>query len=61
MDEDPQLLADEVRNITMIMHITKEENVELASYSSKDITYYWVVMWKKGRSKNVTPISWQPF
>lgn len=41
--EDPQLYLDEVRKIMQVVHVSKEESVELASYRLKDIAYDWVV------------------
>lgn len=39
VDKDPQFLIDEVKKNTQIMHVTKEESVELASYRLKDVAY----------------------
>lgn len=61
LGEDPQHYLDELRKITHIMNISKVESVELAFYRLKDVAYVWVVICKKGRGKNTTPMSWQVF
>ncbi len=43
------------------MHVSEVKSVELASYRLKDIAHDWVVMWKKGREEDVTPVTWQKF
>ena len=57
----PQFFIDVVWKINQIMHVTKEESVELTSYRLKDVTYDWVVMWWNSRGENASPISWQIF
>ncbi|PHU01260.1 hypothetical protein BC332_31047 [Capsicum chinense] len=55
--EDPQLYLREVRKIIQVMHVLKEESVELASYRLKGIAYDWVVAWKKNRGEDDAPVS----
>lgn len=52
-------IFDDLKNITQIMHVTKVESVELASYQLKDVAHDWY--WKKGRGKNAAPINWGVF
>ena len=56
--ENPHLYLYEVKKITQIMHVSKEESIELASYRLKDVAYEWVVILKNSRGKNVAPIIW---
>lgn len=59
--EDPQLYLKEVKKITYIIHISEEESVELESYRLKDMAHDWVVVWKKSRGEDATPMTWQKF
>ena len=59
--EDPHLFLEEVKKITLIMHVSEEESVELASYRLKDIAHDWVVMWEKSRGENAAPVTWSEF
>lgn len=61
MNEDPKFFIDGVKTITQVMHVTKEENVELVFYQLEDVSYEWVTIWKEVRGYNATPVSWNLF
>lgn len=60
-EKDPQLYLEEVRKITQAMHVSEEHSMELASYRLKDLSYDWVIFWRKGRGEDATPMTWQEF
>ncbi|KAF3657764.1 Protein transport protein-like [Capsicum annuum] len=43
------------------MHVSEEHSVELAVYRLKDLSYDWVVAWRKGRGEGSVPTTWQEF
>ncbi|XP_016581673.2 uncharacterized protein LOC107879059 [Capsicum annuum] len=57
--ENPQMYIDEMKKITQIMYVTKEEYVELDSYRLKDVFYDWMQIWNKGREEDTAPSTWQ--
>ena len=50
-----------MRKITQVMHVSKEYSVELVVYRLKDLSFDWVVAWRKGRGEGAVPIIWQEF
>ncbi|XP_070046777.1 uncharacterized protein [Nicotiana tomentosiformis] len=46
-EEDPQDFIDEMHKSLIVMHTTKIEGVELASYRLKGVAYSWFELWEE--------------
>ncbi|WMV37160.1 hypothetical protein MTR67_030545 [Solanum verrucosum] len=55
--EDPQIFIDEVKKIFEVMHVTRNDRVELASYQLKDVAHIWYTQWKEKMGTHATPIT----
>uniref|UniRef100_M1DMG2 Gag-pol protein n=1 Tax=Solanum tuberosum TaxID=4113 RepID=M1DMG2_SOLTU len=52
--EDIQNFIDEVKKIFVVMHVTGNDRVELASYQLKDVAHSWYSQWKENKDPEAT-------
>ncbi|WMV42015.1 hypothetical protein MTR67_035400 [Solanum verrucosum] len=57
--EDPQNFIDEVKKILGVTQVTGNDRVKLVTYQLKDVAHIWFTQWKKNRSTNVGPVTWE--
>ncbi|XP_070045272.1 uncharacterized protein [Nicotiana tomentosiformis] len=60
-EEDPQDFIDEMHKTLQVMHATKTEAVELASYRLKKVAYSWFELWEESRGEGSSPARWGEF
>ncbi|XP_070039521.1 uncharacterized protein [Nicotiana tomentosiformis] len=61
LEEDPQGFIDKMYKTLGVMCATEIEEVELSSYSLKEVAYSWFQLWEESHREGSSPARWGEF